>query len=361
MSQSPAIHISRGAPLVWRAGRDALDHVRKDGLLPGHVGLIPGAAGGPKALSLTGIDQAVFGDWLPRAPRLRHLVGSSIGGWRFACAMQADPARALLALAERYTAETYAKNASPADVAEGCRKMVRDLLGDTPEALLSHPHYALTLTTVRARGLLASEGRMRQLAGVVAVASANIVSRRLYAKGWRRVWFADPRHAPLPLSGDFPTHIAPLRADNLVDALHATAAIPLVVAGVSDPRHAPPGRYRDGGLVDYHLDLPYPKFDGLVLYPHFYPHVVPGWFDKALPWRRAKPARLANVVLVAPSPDWVAQLPYGKIPDRGDFTRMDDNTRQRYWRQVTAETARLRDAFLQAVDGGNLAAQLRPF
>jgi hypothetical protein len=183
----------------------------------------------------------------------------------------------------------------------------------------------------------------------------------LYAKGWRRVWFTDPRHAPLPLSGDFPTHVAPLRADNLIDALHATAAIPLVVAGVRDPMHAPPGRYRDGGLVDYHLDLPYPKFDGLVLYPHFYSHVVPGWFDKALPWRRAKPQRLDNVVLVAPSPEWVARLPYGKIPDRGDFTQMDDAARQRYWKQVTAETARLGDAFLEAVDGGDLAKLLRAF
>jgi hypothetical protein len=125
--------------------------------------------------------------------------------------------------------------------------------------------------------------------------------------------------------------------------------------------HAPPGRYRDGGLLDYHLDLPYPKVDGLVLYPHFYPYVIPGWFDKTLPWRRARSHRLDNVILVSPSPQWVARLPYGKIPDRNDFRKMDDVTRQRYWQQVTAETQRLHDAFLHDVDGDELASKLMAF
>ena len=202
---------------------------------------------------------------------------------------------------------------------------------------------------------------MAQLAGVLAAASANVLSRRLYTQSWRRVWFADPRHPAPPLAGDFPTHIAPLRADNLMSALHATAAIPLVVEGVSDPLHAPVGRYRDGGLIDYHLDLPYPQQSGLVLYPHFYPHIVPGWFDKRLPWRRPKPSRLDNVLLVSPSPEWVARLPYGKIPDRTDFTRFDDAARQKYWRQVTAETARLGDEFLEALAQGRGPATVQVF
>ncbi|QDQ28105.1 patatin-like phospholipase family protein [Chitinimonas arctica] len=361
MSLSPAIHIVHGSPLVWRAGARVMTHVRAQGLAPADIGLIPGAAGGPKALALTGLDQAIFGEWLPRAPRLRHLLGSSIGAWRFVCAMQSDPARALANLAERYTAEHFDAGAGPIDVALSLRRMLDDLFQDAPAALLDHPDYALTLTTVRARGLLASEGPKTQLGGVLAAAAANMLSRRLYAAHWMRVWFADPRHPAPPLSADFPTHIAPLRADNLFDALHATAAIPLVVAGVRDPKHAPPGQYRDGGLLDYHLDLPYTQLPFLVLYPHFYPHIVPGWFDKRLPWRRAKPHRLDNVLLVAPSPAWVAQLPYGKIPDRDDFRRLDRAERQKYWRQVTSETARLGDAFLAAVDGERLATMLQPF
>lgn len=361
MSLSPAIHIQHSAPLVWRAGHRALQHIRQRGLAPADIGLLPGAAGGPKALALTGLDQALFGDWLARSPRQRQLIGSSIGAWRFVCAMQDDPARALGRLAERYTEETYAKGVTASQVGTALRCMLVDLFQGDPASLLHHPSYSLTLTTVKARGLLASEHGPTQLAGVLAVATANLLSRKLYAKGWDRVWFADPRHPAPPLAGDFPTHIAPLKADNLLDALHATAAIPLVVAGVNNPNHAPAGRYRDGGLIDYHLDLPYTQLSDLVLYPHFYPHIVPGWFDKNLPWRRPLPQRLDNVVLVAPSPDWVARLPHGKIPDRNDFRDFDDSTRQKYWRQVRAETVRLGDAFLAEVEREDLVSRVVPF
>ena len=38
--------------------------------------------------------------------------------------------------------------------------------------------------------------------------------------------------------------------------------------------------------------------EGLVLYPHFQPHLVPGWLDKALRHRHRASARLDNVVLL---------------------------------------------------------------
>ena len=41
---------------------------------------------------------------------------------------------------------------------------------------------------------------------------------------------------------------------------------------------------QDGGIIDYHLHLPYHRAQGLVLYPHFIDRIVPGWLDKALPW-----------------------------------------------------------------------------
>ena len=78
-----AIHTSSPA-LTIRAGRDAIAHLREHGLQPEHVDIIPGAAGGPKALGILGLDRAVFGDFLPRAPRPRTLIGASIGSWRFA-------------------------------------------------------------------------------------------------------------------------------------------------------------------------------------------------------------------------------------------------------------------------------------
>ena len=49
--------------------------------------------------------------------------------------------------------------------------------------------------------------------------------------------------------------------------------------------------------------------------------------------------------MITPSADFVASLPYGKIPDRKDFTELDADTRIKYWQQVFKETERLAEAF----------------
>ena len=59
-----AIHNNAPA-LTLRAGTDAIAHLREYGLRAGDVDIVPGAAGGPKALGINGLDQAVFGDFLP--------------------------------------------------------------------------------------------------------------------------------------------------------------------------------------------------------------------------------------------------------------------------------------------------------
>jgi hypothetical protein len=67
-----------------------------------------------------------------------------------------------------------------------------------------------------------------------------------------------------------------------------------------------------------HLALPYARAAGkggseIVLYPHFSEHIVPGWLDKSMAWRRAArgPHRswLDNVLIVAPSPEFLRTLP----------------------------------------------------
>ena len=135
----------------------------------------------------------------------------------------------------------------------------------------------------------------------------------------------------------------------------------MVMTGVHDLPGATPGVYRDGGLIDYHLDLPW-QSPGVVLYPHFTDRVIPGWFDKALPWRRGDRNWLQDVLLVAPSRAYLASLPHQKLPDRKDFTRFldDDAGRERYWRQAMAESRRLGDEFLELADSGRLAEQVRP-
>jgi hypothetical protein len=135
--------------------------------------------------------------------------------------------------------------------------------------------------------------------------------------------------------------------DNLEDALLASGSIPLVCEPVHDPAGAPRGDYWDGGLIDYHLLLPYRTLEGVVLYPHFVPHVTPGWLDKFLPWRAQSRSHpwLDNVLLVVPSRALLERLPNRKLPDRNDFYRYarDDERRMRDWRRAVAECQRFAD------------------
>jgi hypothetical protein len=141
--------------------------------------------------------------------------------------------------------------------------------------------------------------------------------------------------------------------------LLASGSIPMVMQGVRDLPGAGAGTYRDGGLLDYHLDLPY-HGDDIVLYPHFTDRVIPGWFDKSLPWRHSSPQGLRDVLLVAPSRDYLARLPYGKLPDRSDFKRFmgDDTRRNQYWQTAMNESQRLGDEFLELADSGRLGERL---
>ena len=70
---------------------------------------------------------------------------------------------------------------------------------------------------------------------------------------------------------------------------------------------------------------------------------------------------LDNVVLVSPSRDYVAKLPFGKLPDRGDFRRFerDLDSRLAYWKAAIAESERLGEAFLAFAERPD-TAQLLP-
>ncbi|MNP86622.1 hypothetical protein D3C76_1869700 [compost metagenome] len=67
------------------------------------------------------------------------------------------------------------------------------------------------------------------------------------------------------------------------------------------------------------------------------------------------------MLLLAPSHQYLATLPHGKLPDRKDFKRYigDDAGRERYWRKAMAESQRLGDEFLELVDSGKLGERLQ--
>ncbi|EJO95728.1 hypothetical protein A471_00015 [Ectopseudomonas mendocina DLHK] len=356
-----AIHIKSPA-LTIKAGPRALARIRQDGLSPADVGILPGAAGGPKGIGIQGLDLALFGDWLARAPRERALIGASIGSWRFASACLPDPAAGIRRLGELYTAQRFAKGVSMADVSGSCRQMLHELLADQDASIVANPHYRLHVVVVKSHGLLQHDHRGKLSLGLSSVIGNNLLARQRLGRHFDRVILHDARQVP-PLAqlSDFRSHFHALTAQNLRQALLASGSIPMVMEAIREIPGLEPGAYRDGGLLDYHLDLPYHGED-IVLYPHFTDRVIPGWFDKGMPWRRGDRNRLQDVLLLAPSRDYLARLPHGKLPDRTDFKRYlgNDAGREQYWRKAMAESVRLGDEFLELVESGRLAERLQP-
>ncbi|MCX7902530.1 MAG: patatin-like phospholipase family protein, partial [Burkholderiaceae bacterium] len=321
--------MSGAASFVVHAGARAAAHLRAHGLAPHDIACIPAAAGGPKGLALVPLDKWLFGHWLRQTPRL-ELIGASIGAWRLYACAQADAVAALDRLAESYLAQHFPPQPTPAQVAAQMRRFVRAVIGDGGTHTLRQ-HIALSVLTARARGAL--HGRNCRAAFARAAAS-NVWSRAALARYFQRIIFtAHDAHFPSRVFDAFGLQRVPLTADNLEDALLASGSIPLLCEPVRNPRGAPTGDYWDGGLIDYHLLLPYRELPGLVLYPHFAPYVTPGWLDKFLPWRARPHAHpwLENVLLISPSPSLLQRLPNRKLPDRKDFYRYghDDERRQR--------------------------------
>ena len=361
--------------LTFHAGPAALARIRAQGLRASDIAVIPAAAGGPKGLIFRALDQWLFGDWLPRAPRERILIGSSIGAWRMAAACQRDPVRAFERLGELYSGQRYT---STKPSRQQIDEVVQGLLGEFvcghEDDIVNHPHHRLHLLTVRGKRALASPGhKYAEMRGFVAAALHNVASRDKLANLMDRVVIGDAR-AQVPWLRErfdkFATDFLPLSRANLASGLLASGTLPMLTQPVRDIPGAPPGHYWDGGIIDYNLALPYARLarqepGAIVLYPHFSEHIVPGWLDKAMPWRRAArgPNRgwLDNVLIVAPSSAFLGSLPRGKLIDRSDFKfhGLNHDARILAWRQAMEEGARLRDAFAAFVDKPDIG-QIRP-
>ena len=188
------------------------------------------------------------------------------------------------------------------------------------------------------------------MAGLAMTALANSVNRKLLGFFFERTVFHRDNRSPIDYLTDLPTASVRLDEQNLYDAVLASGSIPMVLDAVENISGANGGRYFDGGVTDYHFALPF-ESKGLVLFPHFYPHSVPGWFDKALPWRKQRQPAGSNVLMICPSDEWVASLPFGKIPDRHDFATMDDHQRTQYWDTVVNRSHELSEERNQLISG----------
>lgn len=348
--------------LEFRAGPRALERIQKNGLSPSDITVLAAAAGGPKGLMLAGVDPFLFGDWLLKREKPLPLIGSSAGAWRVAMACRADEAAAA-ELTANYIEQTYiGKKPSAAEISATANTMLDQAVGEVgAEAMLAHPVFRLQIITARCFGGLAVDTPMwKQQAGGAAAFAANATSRNRLAKHMQRVVFHDPR-LKLPFAADaFNTKHVPLTVANTQDALLASGSIPLIMQGVENPTGAPPGMYRDGGLVDYQMDLPLAPQNGVVLLPHFESRVITGWLDKMLKWRR--PRNLQDTLVVSPSAEFVASLPDGKIPDRSDFERLfgQDERRIGNWRETVQRSYEMGEELEQLLTSGDIAARVKP-
>src|ERR1700682_4757690 len=217
--------------LTIRAGKRALEQMRRSGLTAADVEIIRGAAGGPKGLGISGLDRAIFGEWLPSAPGVRHLIGASIGAWRFAAACRNDTIPALEAFARAYTEQSYPPRPSRRFVSQSARGMLDALFAGREAEILAHPHYRLHILTVRGRWPLTRDSNFSTSLGFGMAAMANAIGRRHLARFIDRTVFHDAREHPAFLTSGkrfdaFRTHAVTLDRRNLGEALIASASIP---------------------------------------------------------------------------------------------------------------------------------------
>jgi len=344
---------------VVLAGANAARRVREEGLHPHQVATLVGASGGPKWLSISQLDRVLIGEFFRDREMPIATLGSSIGSFRNMCYATGNPLAALEKLEYGYINQTYASDRpTPGEVTAAGEKILQEVLGSTgADEVASNPVWQSHFVTVRGRGPLGSEKKLLLAPALLASALANAVSRSSLRAFWDRVVF----HAgdqPAVTFANLTTVNTRLSADNVCPSVLASGSIPLVMAGVQTPPGAPAGNYRDGGITDYHFDLGFHHPQGLVLYPHFFPYLVPGWFDKSFRWRWVRGGAMQNVLLVAPSPQWVAKLPYGKIPDRDDFVKLTTEERLRYWNTVVEAGKSVAEDFFELWQTGAIADEM---
>jgi len=328
-------------------GAEAARRIARDGWQPEQFELLVGASGGAKWLILGHLDRVLFGDYLSRSDRPLDILGSSIGSWRHACLAQPDPVAAIQRLEDAYLRQRYSSTPDTAEISESSRGMLAQMLGeDGGEHIVTHPRIRSHIVTARGRGPAGASSTAILATALASAALGNGLSRRLLRLHFQRVIFQSGLRAEAGLQlQDFQTQRVALSDANVREALHASGSIPFVLTGERDIPGAPPGQYWDGGIIDYHFDLRPYSGEGLLLYPHFSERIVPGWFDKFLPWRATSPARFEKLVLLCPTREFIADLPRGKIPDRSDFKTMPHDERVRYWETCIERSRALAEEF----------------
>jgi hypothetical protein len=328
------------------AGKSALALIEKEGFQQSIFSSFLGASGGPKWFSLFGLDKYLFGEFFANRTDPLNLIGSSAGAFRAACFAQNDPVAAITRLAKYYSETSYEDDVTPLAISNSARALLDKVCDEHgAQEIIDNPIFKAHFLVAKSNGLVASERKPLQIAGLVKSYALNRMNRRLLTKQYERFVFQNA-NSTLSIEDEsgFTTHKVPLTQANIKEALLASGSIPMVMLGIRNIPGAPKGMYRDGGIIDYHFDISLKNSPKLTLYPHFNAQPKAGWFDKSLK-RRVNALNYDKTVMLVPSDGFIASLPFGKIPDREDFTKMPTQERIEYWQQVLRQTEALADSF----------------
>ena len=362
------------------AGKNALKTIQEQGFKQELFTNFLGASGGPKWFTLFGLDKYLFGDFFKNRTTELNLIGSSAGAFRSACLTQNNPVQAIEGLAHTYAHTVYSKKPSAEEIASTAVGIVDQLFANNgANEVINNKIFKAHFLVAKCNGLTAFDNKLMQGAGLIQSILLNKIDRRLLSKQYQRYIF---KHPSSNLTIDDPYNFSnvyqSLTRDNIKKALLASGSIPMVMSGIQNIEGSAKGTYRDGGIIDYHFDFSlsndarensYPgkqnntstnnyeysqgvestiKDQGLTLYPHFSSEPRAGWFDKNSR-RKVLTSSYENTVLLAPSKKFIRSLPFNKIPDRTDFTKLDSSTRIKYWLKVLVQTDRLAECFNEFV------------
>ena len=348
--------------LAIYAGPSALKRLNKEGFNANQFKVLVGASGGPKWFVLLGLDRYLFGEFFTGREKELLTLGSSVGAWRMCCLATDDPVRSVERLAYNYCHEDYSNLSTVEEVTASAKVMLEKVLAEKgKEEIAGNSIFRTHIVSDRARGFGSSQNKILQAIHLGLSATSNFFARRALELFFERTLFTNLGDlSPWKNLNDTSTRISHLSKENLVDVMLSSGSIPFVLEGVRNIPGAAKGLYWDGGIVDYHFDWPFCETDDLVLYPHFSSQIIPGWFDKRLPWRKVNEQFLDNVVLLTPTKEFVRSLPGGKIPDRNDFVNFTYEDRVKMWEEVILRSESLALELKALVNTGEHLPLIRP-
>ena len=352
------------------AGKNALKTIQEQGFKQELFTNFLGASGGPKWFILFGLDKYLFGNFFKNRSTELNLIGSSAGAFRAAALSQNDPVQAIERLAYTYANTVYSTKPSPQEISKQAVFIVDQLFAENGASeIINNNVFKAHFLVAKCNGLTSFDNKIIQGAGLINSMLLNKIDRRLLGKQYQRYIFQHPKsNLIIKDPYNFSNVYEILTPDNIKSSLLASGSIPMVMSGIKDIEGSKNGTYRDGGIIDYHFDfsLSNNRSDKqgtsechlengitessheLTLYPHFSSEPKAGWFDKSSN-RKVLASSYEDTVLLAPSEKFIQSLPYGKIPDRTDFTKLDAPTRIKYWLKVLKETDKLANCFNEFV------------